>query len=382
MAGTILTYIREYGNKSFAQIPFNDVDSLILCQLVYLKFDGIVPCVDEYRRSISLQEVYEHPDYEKLYADERYEKENRELFESMLMSIRYRRMMLNWYINIVEKKWETQFAAVTYLLETGEMYLAYRGTDETIIGWKEDFNMAFLSPVPAQEYGMRYVNEVSGKLPWPLILGGHSKGGNLAVYAGMYCVPAVRKKIRRIYNMDGPGFRPEVLAGGKYEEIADRIVKYLPQASVVGMIFERNNSCRIIGSTTFGPAQHNPYTWAVKDCTFAEADDDVAERRRLRDEALNDWLFSLEEEQLRVFVDTLYQVISASQAEDLISLAADWRKSVGSMLSAFKEVDEKTKEMLKEVLKLLFEALAHRMKEEIAAKGQRFLKKQGKSGKI
>lgn len=371
MAGNIVNYIREYGKISFAEMPMNDVDSLILCQLAYLKFDGIVPGVEEYRPSVSLREIYEHADYEKLYADERYEKENRELFEAMLQSVRYCQIELNWYINLVEEKREVQFSAVTYILETGELYLAYRGTDETIIGWKEDFNMAFRHPVPGQEYSMRYANEVSGKLPWPITLGGHSKGGNLAVYAGMYCVPAVRRRIRRIYSMDGPGFHPKVLTADRYERIADKVVKYLPQSSIVGIIFEQNSNFQIIESRTFGPAQHNPYTWLVKGNAFVKCRDDIYERRRLMDETLNEWLLSLEEEQLRTFVDTLYQVISASQAENLIELTADGWKSISAMIGAFREVDAKTTEMIKEVLKSFLDITAHHWKQELAQKGKK-----------
>ena len=152
MAGTVIDYVKEFGRYTLEQEPMNDVDSLVLCQLSYLKFDGIVPGVRENRRSVSLREVAAHPDYEKLFADERFEKNNRALFEAMLASRRYRQLRLNCYINIVEDEWETQFSAITFLLGDGTLYIAYRGTDETIIGWKEDFNMAFLSPVPGQPF--------------------------------------------------------------------------------------------------------------------------------------------------------------------------------------------------------------------------------------
>lgn len=363
MAGNIIEYLKEYGDCSLGEMPFNDVDSLALCQLSYLKFDGLVPDVKENGASITLEQIAAHADFQKLFSDERYEKDNRALFDAMLSSRRYRYMKLNCYINIVELEWETQFSAVTCLLEDGTLYIAYRGTDETIVGWKEDFNMAFLSPVPGQAYSVKYLNMVTSKLRSPFILGGHSKGGNLAVYAAMNCAPRVQERILKIYSMDGPGFRPEVLSSCNYEAIADRVVKILPHSSLVGMLFEHDINYQVVKSKTFGLAQHNPYTWLVEKGEFVKTDN-LYEGSRRMDNTLNEWILSLNEKQLKTFVDTFYQVISASQAQDLIEFTADWKKSMNGMVTALKEVDEQTARILKEIIKSLFEIARIRMKEE------------------
>ena len=364
MAGTIIDYVKEYGSHSLDEVPMNDEDSLVLCQLSYLKFDGLVPDVRENKHSVSIEELALHPDYEKLFSDERYERDNRALFEAVRFSRRFCKMRLNCYINIIEKEWETQFSAVTFLLEDGTLYVAFRGTDETIVGWKEDFNMAFLSPVPGQAYSVKYLNMVTGRLHKPFYIGGHSKGGNLAVYSAMKCTPQVQERILKIYSMDGPGFRPEVLAECGYEKIADKVVKILPHSSLIGMIFEKDIRYRVVESKTFGLAQHNPYTWIVRNGKFMEVDG-IYEGRRLMNTAINEWILSLDEQQLRTFVDTLYQVISASQAEDLIEFTADWKKSMNRVVSALKEVDEQTAQMLKEIIKSLFEITGLYMKEEV-----------------
>lgn len=352
----------------------NDVDSLALCQLSYLKFDGLVPDVRENRRSVTLEELAEDPGCEGLFADTRFEKQNRALFEGLLSGRRFRKMRLNCHINMVEKEWETQFAAVTFLLEDGTMYLAYRGTDETIVGWKEDFNMAFLSPVPGQSYSVKYLNMVRGKLRRPFYIGGHSKGGNLAVYAAMNCAPGVQEQIVKIYCLDGPGFRPEVLEKCGYERIADKVVKILPHSSLIGMLFERDTRYRVVESRTLGLAQHDPFTWLVENGKFCTVDDVEAGRRRM-DNALNEWLLSLDEQQLRTFVDTLYQVISASQAEDLIEFTADWKKSMNGIAGALKEVDEQTVRILKEIIRSLFEIAGNHMREQLVP-GRRRPRKQ------
>lgn len=145
MANTVIKYVNEYGDYTFMDKPMNDVDSLILCQLSYLKFDGLVPYVTENRASVSMKQLAAHADFDYLFLEDWFEKDNRALFDALLKSKRFGSMKMNCYINIVETEWETQFSAITFILEDGTIYIAYRGTDETIIGWKEDFNMAFLS---------------------------------------------------------------------------------------------------------------------------------------------------------------------------------------------------------------------------------------------
>lgn len=367
MAGTVIEYLEEYGGYSLEEMMLNDVDSLILCQLSYLKFDGIVPDVRRGGYSVTLAEIARHADYEKLYADERFAKSNRALFEGMLKSRRFGELRLNCYINLVETEWETQFSAVTYLLEDGTLYIAYRGTDETIVGWKEDFNMAFLNPVPGQAYSVKYLNMVTSRLKSRFYIGGHSKGGNLAVYAAMKCTEEVRSRILKVYSMDGPGFRPEVLQECHYERIEDRVVKILPHSSLIGMLFEKDIHYQVVESKTFGLAQHDPYTWLVEGEDFVRVED-IYESRRMMDNTLNEWILSLNEQQLRTFVDTLYQVISASKAENLIEFTADWHKSMNGIIGALKEVDEQTARILREIIKSLFDIAAVRMKEEFKKK--------------
>lgn len=376
MKGTIIDYLKEYADVSLKDEPMNDVDSLVLCQFSYLKFDGLVPLVTENGRSVSLQQLYEHSDYEKLYGDERYEKENRALFEAMRKCVRFRNMKLNCYINIIEAQadFETQFSAVTFLLEDGTMYVAYRGTDETMVGWKEDFNMAFLSPVPGQEFAVRYLNMVTARLPRDFYVGGHSKGGNLAVYAAMNCYPQARDRIRKIYSMDGPGFRPEVLEKCDFGQIEERTCKILPHSSLVGMLFEKDIRYQVVESRTFGLAQHNPFTWLVKDGHFVTVSD-IYESRRFMDDTLNEWILSLDEQSLRTFVDTLFQILAASESDNLIDFTANLKRSMTGILGAMKDLDEDTQKGLRQAVKALFEIGGLRIRQELKNRAQ---KREGK----
>lgn len=365
--GTVLDYLKKYGDCSFRDMPMTEVDSLALCQLSYLKFDGMVPGLRDGQPSVELKSLVGHPDFEQLFADTRYEKVNRELLKSMLAGRRFGTLKLNCYVNIIVQKWETQFSAVTFVLEDGTVYVAYRGTDESIVGWKEDFNMAFLSPVPGQELSVEYLNTVAGRIKDSFYVGGHSKGGNLAVYSAMNCEREVQDRILKIYSLDGPGFRPEVLKEEKFRLIADRVVKILPHSSLVGMLFESNMNFQVVESKTFGLLQHDPYTWKVEDAHLVRADA-LYERRKQMDNTLNEWILSLDEQQLRIFVDTLFQVISASEADNLIDFTAEWRRSMNGIVAALKGIDEETAAILKKTVKSLFDIANENRKKEAASR--------------
>ncbi|NLL77546.1 MAG: DUF2974 domain-containing protein [Clostridiales bacterium] len=368
--GTIIDYLKEYADYTFTEKPMNEVDSLVLCQLSYLKFDGIVPDISEEKPFVTIEYVNRHQDKEKLFADERYRKENMALFDGMLNSVRYGSIKLNYYVNFIEPEKETQFSAITYLLDDKTVYLSYRGTDETIIGWKEDFNLAFSEPVPGQIYSVQYMNEVAGKFSKEFYTGGHSKGGNFAVYAAMNCRPEVRKRIVKIFSHDGPGFRPEIRESGHYEEIADRVVKIIPHSSLVGMLLgSHKDEYMVVESKTFGLLQHDPYTWLVKDDAFVSAKD-IYKSRKFMDDALNEWILSLDQEHIHSFVDTLYEVVAASQATTLIDFTADWKKSMLAVVAAVKGLDAETAGMMKRIVISLFEIAGEKAREEIQERAE------------
>jgi hypothetical protein len=370
--GTIIDYLDEYGDCSFADMPLNDVDSLLLCQLAYLKFDGLVPDAESRGEFVTIEDINNSKNKDNLFADERYEHDNRALFEGIVSGRRYRNMLVGCYVNLVDTEWETQFSAVTFIMDDGTVYVAFRGTDETIVGWKEDFNMAFMSPIPGQKYSVRYLNGVADRIQSDFYVGGHSKGGNLAMYSAMYCDENVRRRIKKVYSMDGPGFRPEILSGGKYEDIADKVVKILPHSSLVGMLFERDIHFQVVESITYGIAQHNPYTWRVEQGDFVR-EEELGEGAKLMDDTLNEWILSLSEEQLHAFVDTFYQIICASQAQDLIELSNDRKKSLNAVRMAAKDVDAQTQSVIKEIFKSLFEIFRLHMERRVSVRKEKYI---------
>jgi hypothetical protein len=365
--GTILDYLQEYGDYTLEEKPFSDVDSLILSQFAYLKFDGMVPGISEDAPMVTLRDLVHHEHYQELYADERYREDNTALFQGIYHSKRFGGLQMGYYVNRIELELQTQFSAVVFRLSNGMYYVAFRGTDENIVGWKEDLNLAFSEPVPGQLMSVWYLEQTARRIKGDFCVGGHSKGGNLAVYASMYCDEETRRRIRAIYDHDGPGFRPEVKAKSAYSEIEGRICKTVPRSSLVGMLLYTDGIYRVVESKTIGVAQHNPYTWLVDGDKFRVVDE-IRAGRRFLDEALNEWILSLSQEQVHVFADTLYQIVLASETDNLIDFADNWFKSVHLIGNALKEVEPETAKKIIQIMKALFEIVSANAKEEFKAR--------------
>ena len=357
----IVSYLEEFGHVTFAQMPFNEVDALVLSQFSYLKWKGLVPKPSYTKEAISLAEMKETMDETVVFSDERYEKNNRLLFERLADCKRFAGMSCNYYADIINEFVETQFCAITCFFTDMIPVVVFRGTDENLVGWKEDFNMAFNKPVPGQRLAALYLNEAGSRIEGEFIVCGHSKGGNLAVYSGMNVFDDIQKRIKRIYSFDGPGFRPEILNSNDYEKIAERIEKYIPQSSLVGMILENHEDYMVIESASVGLLQHDPYTWKVADASFIRKEA-VHKSSQFMNETLNEWILKLNEEQLEVFVGTLFHILEGCDSKNLIDMAIDWKKTVSGMIRATKEVDEGTKDEIQQILQMFTDVMKENLK--------------------
>ncbi len=360
--GNIISYLGEFGHLSFEELPFNEVDALILSQFAYLKLEGLVPKITESQKEVSLQEIKNNMQDKVVFSDERYEKDNRLLFSGMINSKRFSEMSCNYYADIIDENVETQFCAITCFFPDMCPVLVYRGTDENFVGWKEDFNMAFQEPVPGQNLAVLYLNQVGRRIDGEFIVCGHSKGGNFAVYGSMNAFTEIQKRIRRIYSFDGPGFRPEILNSEDYDKIVERIEKYIPRFSLVGMILESHEDYVVVECSSIGLLQHNPYTWKVTDDAFIQ-EKEVYKGQQFMNETLNEWILRLDEEQLEVFSDTLFYVLEGCEMKNLVEISQDWKTSVNNMLHASKEVPEEAREKIHEIMNVLRDVVKENIKD-------------------
>lgn len=342
---TILDYI-ENQSQTFHDLPFHEIDALILAQITYLNIKKKVAFDTLPWRPIS--SLFEDEDIDALTDGTFYPHLFRRFVPALQASPRYRDIEINFHIEKFDPLTEEQFSATTFKLPTGEIALAFRGTDKKIIGWKEDFNMTYLSPVPSQLSAVHYLENIGAQTTGPLYIMGHSKGGNLAVYSSTFCNPQLIQRIQTIYNFDGPGFTPPVLEEVQHQHIKEKIMTFIPEQSIVGTFLETTGKVHSVKSQNISFLQHNGFSWMIWDGHFLLSQF-PKEPKRL-DASVNKWILDLDMEQRKLFVDTIFSIIIASKAETFDELGKHAIKERESIKNTFKNIDPETGACVKAML--------------------------------
>ena len=308
--GNLFDYLSWRGDLTFDRAGFSPVDALILSTLSYVRFGDLVPGGPE--APVLLGRAAE--DCLALPQRDRFRCENdRKLLRTLADAPRFARLELCSYADRFVPKEETQFSALSVLLGDGSAYLAFRGTDGTLVGWKEDFNLSFLDVVPAQLEAAEYVQDFAARFPGSLRLGGHSKGGNLAVAGAALSGMKARDRIRSVWSFDGPGLSSYLLARPGYQELLTRMRSFVPKSSVVGLLLAHEEPHTVVDSDQEGLFQHDPYSWQVLGPDFVCLEE-VTPGSRLIDRTLKSWLAGLTNRQRETVVDTLYELLSSGDA--------------------------------------------------------------------
>lgn len=317
----VIDYINTYGDRSFEDMPWNEVDSVAMALFSYFRWDGVIPDITEEAEAISLSEMYSRIVPAHVYEDQKTMAEDHaKLIDAMVKSVRFKNMSCNYYSERTCEAEETQFAAFTCFPEGELPIVIFRGTDGTLVGWKEDFNMAFSKPISGHYLSSIYFNNVAGLVKKDIRIAGHSKGGNLAIFAAMSAPTGIRERVREIYAFDSPGFRPELRQLYGYDNIAGRIRKFMPKSSLVGVLLENSNDYTSVNSNAIGGVfQHNPYTWEI-DGMFIKTVDNIKRSSKYINKSMNQWIMQLNEEQFHMFVDTLFEVAGASGAKTVADI--------------------------------------------------------------
>jgi hypothetical protein len=349
----LFDYLQWRGDLDFAQAPFNPVDNVILCQLSYLPFDGIVPGPDEDGEiTVGIAATIFSQKLQKNVSRVKQAilcKDDPALLKALGSSRRFGNCRLRGYVNLIDTKRELQFSAVCIITGGNSCFVAYRGTDTSLVGWKEDFNMSFNEAVPAQLEAVAYLEKMAKKIRGPLRIGGHSKGGNLAIYAATYCSKGIKNRITDIFSNDAPGFHQSLIDSKGFAEIKGRIHSFVPQASVVGMLLKHGNGYSVVRSNQFGLMQHELYSWEVTPNDMVRVDS-VTQGSRFVGNVLREWIGSLDDEQREKFLEALYTVLIAIQAKSLPDLGESWFKASGSMLKSLNSIDPATKNLIGKAL--------------------------------
>lgn len=307
----ILDYLDWRGDLTFDKAPFNEVDNLLLSQLVYVDLAGIVPG-PESKEKIRIAEAsrifFATHDEQKILEKVSMTKTAMYVLKKMAESERYKDALLGGYVNDISIEEQSQFAVVCAYLGDRSIFVAFSGTDDTIVGWRENFNMGYLEATPGQRKAVDYLNQMVGIGQWKVRVGGHSKGGNLAVYASVHCRPIIKRKIISVYSNDGPGFSREMVDSEAYQEMIPKISTIIPESSIVGLILEHEEEFQVVKSTKVGAGQHDAMSWEVLGTHFVYTDK-VAEQSLLLNEAMRNWLVELDANQREIIVEAIFEIL-------------------------------------------------------------------------
>lgn len=365
----IMDYLEWRGDLTFAQSPFNEVDNLILSELVYVEFAGIVPSPG--KGSITLEEANTaffstHTD-EEINARVSSTKVAAFMMREMAKTNRFGKIKLSAYINDIRVEEQSQFCAMVVELGDGLCNVVYSGTDNTIVGWKEDFNMSFLSETPGQLKAVAYLENVAEHTDARLRLMGHSKGGNLAVYAAIHANCGISRKIDIIYSNDGPGFTESMIDLESYRNILPRIHTIIPESSIVGMLFQHEEEYEVVASTGNGTGQHDIMSWEVMGPALMHLNK-VNEKAILLDKTLKSWIYGMDEAQRENFVDTLFGILDEADIRTVDDLANMNPAKLVELIRLGTTLEKGNQQMLRDSMRRFWEQSTNTLKNVIFKK--------------
>ena len=373
--GNIMDYISWRGDLTFAQSPFNEVDNLILACFSYVNLDRI-PAVTR-QKGIELKKLVK--EFKKLHtikeleADKSFIRLAPFMMFEMAESVRFGNCVIRNYVNEIVTEAEQQFSAVEIVLDDGTSYISFRGTDDTIIGWKEDFNLS-TGVVPAQERAVEYMQRISDKASGMLRVGGHSKGGNLAIYGSVMC-KSVHDKILEIYSNDGPGFSKEFQESPETAEMMPKIIRIIPEYSIIGTLLEHEKQPIIVASTSRGLLQHDGFSWEVQGPELVRRDSLNKTALRFID-ILHKWIDGMDTEQKRLLIEDLFATLQASGCENLSEVQSGGLKSLAAMVKRLDKFAPESRGMMQELLTAIcggwLEQLQENTKDKLSAIPQSF----------
>lgn len=350
---TIQDYLQFRGDLSFKVSSFNEVDNLLLTQLSYVDLSEIVPSTESY---ITLKEAsakfFEKQNREMLLKSKAFTRQCPFIMEQMAQTKRFENIRLSHYEDSMDEENYTQFSAMHINLLDGTIYLSFRGTDDSLVGWYEDFQMLYDYPIEGQKRAVEYVNNT---VKWGLVslrFGGHSKGGNLAVYAAALCKPSIQRRITQVFNNDGPGFWKAFIESEEYQRIVSKVISIVPQGSIFGLMLEHREENRVVKSNASGAMQHDVLSWGINGISLDYADSLSEDALHFKD-SLNKWLAEHSEEQRKKVTEAIIQLIDVSGSKNVSEFLGSNLKTINSIVLKFTEFDSDTRNLLLSVFGLI-----------------------------
>ena len=367
--GNLITYVQQYGAQTFEDKSLTDIDVLVLTEIAYLPFDEIVPKSFDITEAISLEQLgkefetikeKEHENNPFMITSERIE-----LLEVVSKSQRYKEIKVFGFMNDIDDERTKQFAAVCYQWEEENRWIIFRGTDETLIGWKEDFMMTYSDLIPAQTDAIEYLKKQAETFSGTLNVSGHSKGGNLSLYASAMQEEAIQNRIHKIYCWDSPGVHRSILDTEGYQRVVSKAKRYIPQDSIVGLMLESQVPYHIIESQGSGISQHSALMWNIEEDHFVELTE-LTKNSQLTDQTFKQWTEVVSDEDLKLFFDTFFDLIFEMGVETVNDVYYNFRMYMQKFFEKAYRMNPEKREVLLRVGHLLFQIRYEIWKENLS----------------
>ena len=352
----MLDYIKEFGHISFEERAFSEIDALVLTELEYLPLEKVVPSDENGENFVTVKEIAEYmKEHKKQLFDENpmmMTPERHEVSQVIADAPRFQSMKFFGVVSEWDKDTTKQFAAVTVEVEPGVRLVIFRGTDDTLIGWKEDFLMTYSPLVAAQTDAKEYLAKQASLWGGDLMVSGHSKGGNLALYAAATQEEDVQLLIVDIFCFDSPGLYRSVLETKGYQNIVPLAMRYIPQDALVGLMLESEVPYVIVKSDAVGAMQHSAMTWGIEDGQFIKVDK-LTKNSLLNDQTFKKWTESVSDEELELFWNVFFELLFTVGIETVNDVYGQFMHYVQEFLKAAGEMDEEKRELLTRIALLL-----------------------------
>ena len=352
----MLDYIKEFGHVSFEERAFSEIDALVLTELEYLPLEKVVPSDENGENFVTVKEIAEYmQEHKQELFDENpmmITQERHEVSQVIADAPRFQSLKFFGVVSEWDKDTTKQFAAVTVEVEPSVRLVVFRGTDETLIGWKEDFLMTYSPLVAAQTDAKEYLAKQASLFDGDLMVSGHSKGGNLAIYAAATQEEDVQLRIVDIFCFDSPGLYRSVLETKGYQNIVPLAMRYIPQDSLVGLMLESEVPYVIVKSNATGAMQHSAMTWEIEDGQFIKMEK-LTKNSQLNDQTFKKWTESVSDEELELFWNVFFELLFSVGIDTVNDLYGQFMHYVQEFLKAAGDMDEEKRELLTRIALLL-----------------------------
>lgn len=345
-------FIKKYGDKTFSELPFTDVDNLILCEIFYMPFEKVLykGFNDEpILFSDACKKVFAYNGYKHISPGFLMNNYISQKMMALAETVRYKDVKVYACESVFGTEPAVQFAAMTFILPDDTKVVVYRGTDDTWVGWKEDLDIYTKKGIPSHKLCVDYLERVAKDFPdGDIIICGHSKGGHVALHSALYCDESVRNRIERVYNNDGPGFYSyNYIESKPYNEIINKYRHFVPDCSFVGMLLVHDDDYIPVKSTRLlGMLQHDLATWKIKGTQLLTRDD-LTFVARVTDLVLKKMLYNMDEEKTNNFEAVLSAVIAGMGQVNITNFSKNLISSLKGAINTWSSIDEPAKELFR-----------------------------------